>query len=65
MTSVLVRGIDVLGPEVVIRLLEKGYDVRVMTNVEWAQAQMLTGEEAGNLSMPLRSSSLCKSDRSI
>lgn len=53
MTRVLVTGgTGVLGREVVSRLLEKGYTVRVMsrsprrgtTNVEWAQAQMLTGE---------------------
>lgn len=53
MTRVLVAGgTGVLGREVVSRLLEKGYTVRVMsrspqpgtTNVEWAQAQMLTGE---------------------
>jgi uncharacterized protein YbjT (DUF2867 family) len=45
-------GTGVLGREVVSRLLEKGYTVRIMsrspqrgpTNVEWAQAQMLTGE---------------------
>ena len=53
MTRVLVAGgTGVLGREVVSRLLEKGYTVRVMSrspqrgtpNVEWAQAQMLTGE---------------------
>ncbi len=53
MTRVLVTGgTGVLGREVVPRLLEKGYTVRIMsrsprrgtTNVEWAQAQMLTGE---------------------
>ena len=53
MTRVLVTGgTGVLGREVVSRLLEKGYTVRIMsrsprrgtTNVEWAQAQMLTGE---------------------
>jgi uncharacterized protein YbjT (DUF2867 family) len=53
MTRVLVTGgTGVLGREVVSRLLETGYTVRVMsrsprrgtTNVEWAQAQMLTGE---------------------
>jgi uncharacterized protein YbjT (DUF2867 family) len=52
-TRVLVTGgTGVLGREVVSRLLEKGYTVRVMSrsprrgtsNVEWAQAQMLTGE---------------------
>lgn len=53
MTRVLVTGgTGVLGREVVSRLLEKGYTVRIMsrsprhdmTHVEWAQAQMLTGE---------------------
>jgi uncharacterized protein YbjT (DUF2867 family) len=53
MTRVLVAGgTGVLGREVVSRLLEKGDTVRVMsrsprrgtTNVEWAQAQLLTGE---------------------
>jgi nucleoside-diphosphate-sugar epimerase len=53
MTRVLVTGgTGVLGREVVSRLLEKGYTVRVMsrsprlgtTNAEWAQAQMPTGE---------------------
>ncbi len=53
MTRVLVTGgTGVFGREVVSRLLEKGYTVRIMsrspkrgtTNVEWAQAQMLTGE---------------------
>jgi uncharacterized protein YbjT (DUF2867 family) len=53
MTRVLVTGgTGVLGREVVSRLSEKGYTVRIMsrslrrgtTNVEWAQAQMLTGE---------------------
>ncbi len=53
MTRVLVTGgTGVLGREVVPRLLEKGYTVRIMsrsprrgaTNTEWAQAQMLTGE---------------------
>ena len=53
MTRVLVTGgTGVLGREVVSRLLEKGYTVRILsrsprrgtTNVEWAQAQMLTGE---------------------
>jgi len=52
-TRVLVTGgTGVLGREVVSHLLEKGYTVRIMsrspqrgtTNVEWAQAQMLTGE---------------------
>src|SRR5258708_2350585 len=52
-TRVLVTGgTGVLGREVVSRLLGKGYTVRIMsrsprrdtTNVEWAQAQMLTGE---------------------
>jgi uncharacterized protein YbjT (DUF2867 family) len=52
-TRVLVTGgTGVLGREVVSRLLEKGYTVRIMsrsprrgtTNVEWAQAQMLTAE---------------------
>jgi hypothetical protein len=53
MTSVLVTGgTGVLGREVVSRLLETGYPVRIMSrsprrgtpNVEWAQAQLLTGE---------------------
>lgn len=53
MTRVLVTGgTGVLGRQVVSRLLEKGYTVRIMsrspqrgtTNVEWAQAQMLTGQ---------------------
>jgi uncharacterized protein YbjT (DUF2867 family) len=53
MPRVLVTGgTGVLGREVVSRLLEKGHIVRIMsrspqrgtTNVEWAQAQMLTGE---------------------
>src|SRR5262245_3738479 len=55
MTSVLVTGgTGVLGREVVSRLLDKGYTVRIMSrssrrgtanpNIEWAQAQMLTGE---------------------
>ena len=53
MTRVLVTGgTGVLGREVVSRLLEKGDTVRIMSrspqrgtiNVEWAQAQMLTGE---------------------
>src|ERR1041384_5128277 len=53
MTRVLVTGgTGVLGREVVSRLLEKGYTVRIMSrssrrgtsNAEWAQAQMLTGE---------------------
>lgn len=53
MTRVLVTGgTGVLGREVVSRLLDKGYTVRIMSrsprhgtpNVEWAQAQMLTGE---------------------
>jgi uncharacterized protein YbjT (DUF2867 family) len=52
-TRVLVTGgTGVLGREVVSRLLELGYCVRIMsrspqrgtTNVEWAQAHMLTGE---------------------
>jgi uncharacterized protein YbjT (DUF2867 family) len=52
-TRVLVTGgTGVLGREVVSRLLEKGYTVRIMSrsprrgtaNVEWAQAQLLTGE---------------------
>src|SRR5258708_34276682 len=52
-TRVLVTGgTGVLGREVVSRLLEKGYTVRILSrsprrgtpNVEWAQAQMLTGE---------------------
>ena len=52
-TRVLVTGgTGVLGREVVSRLLEKGYTVRVMSrkerrgtaNVEWAQAHLLTGE---------------------
>src|SRR5258708_5569448 len=52
-TRVLVTGgTGVLGREVVSRLLEKGYSVRIMSrsprrgtaNVEWAQAHMLTGE---------------------
>lgn len=53
MTSVLITGgTGVLGREVVSRLLEKSYTVRILsrsprrgtTNVEWAQAQLLTGE---------------------
>ncbi len=49
MTRVLVAGgTGVLGREVVSRLLEKGYTVRIMSrkerrgraNVEWAQAQL-------------------------
>ncbi len=55
MTRVLVTGgTGVLGREVVSRLLEKGYTVRILSrsprrsttnaSVEWAQAQMLTGE---------------------
>jgi uncharacterized protein YbjT (DUF2867 family) len=53
MTRVLVTGgTGVFGRKIVSHLLEKGYTVRVMsrspqrgtTNVEWAQAQMLTGE---------------------
>lgn len=53
MTRVLVTGgTGVLGREVVTRLLEQGYTVRILsrspqpntTNVEWAQAQMQTGE---------------------
>lgn len=53
MTRVLVTGgTGVLGREVVSRLLEKGYTVRIMSrsprrgtdHVEWAQAQMLTGQ---------------------
>ena len=53
MTRVLVTGgTGVLGREIVSRLLEKGDTVRVMsrsprrgtTNVEWAPAQLLTGE---------------------
>jgi uncharacterized protein YbjT (DUF2867 family) len=53
MTRVLVTGgTGVLGREVVSRLLDKGYTVRILsrsprrgtTNVEWAQAQLLTGE---------------------
>ncbi len=53
MTRVLVTGgTGVLGREVVSRLLEKGYAVRIMsrsprrgtTNAEWARAQLLTGE---------------------
>ncbi|MEP7287212.1 MAG: NAD(P)H-binding protein [Chloroflexota bacterium] len=53
MTRVLVTGgTGVLGREIVSRLLEKGYTVRIMSrsprrgtiNVEWAQAQMLAGE---------------------
>src|SRR5262245_48716400 len=52
-TRVLVAGgTGVLGREVVSRLLEKGETVRIMSrspqrgtpNVEWAQAQLLTGE---------------------
>jgi uncharacterized protein YbjT (DUF2867 family) len=52
-TRVLVAGgTGVLGREVVSRLLESDYIVRIMSrsprrgtaNVEWAQAQMLTGE---------------------
>jgi uncharacterized protein YbjT (DUF2867 family) len=52
-TRVLVTGgTGVLGREVVSRLLEKGYAVRILsrsprrgpTGVDWAQAQMLTGE---------------------
>jgi uncharacterized protein YbjT (DUF2867 family) len=52
MTRVLVTGgTGVLGREVVSRLLEKGYTVRILsrsprrgaTNVEWAQAQLLSG----------------------
>jgi uncharacterized protein YbjT (DUF2867 family) len=52
-TSVLVTGgTGVLGREVVSRLLDKGYTVRILsrsprrgtTNAEWAQAQLLTGE---------------------
>jgi uncharacterized protein YbjT (DUF2867 family) len=52
-TSVLVTGgTGVLGREVVSRLLENGSTVRIMSrsprrgtiNVEWAQAQLLTGE---------------------
>ncbi len=53
MTRVLVTGgTGVLGREIVSRLLDKGDTVRILsrsprrgtTNVEWAQAQMLTGE---------------------
>jgi uncharacterized protein YbjT (DUF2867 family) len=53
MTRVLVTGgTGVLGREVVSRLLEKGYTVRILsrspqrgtTHAEWAQAHMLTGE---------------------
>ncbi len=53
MTRVLVTGgTGVLGREIVTRLLEKRYAVRILSrsprrgapNVEWAQAQMLTGE---------------------
>ncbi len=53
MTRVLVTGgTGVLGRQVVSRLLEKDYTVRIMsrspqrgtTNAEWAQAQLLTGE---------------------
>src|SRR5215470_5115249 len=53
MTRVLVSGgTGVLGREVVSRLLEKGYTVRIMsrsprrgtTDVEWAQAHLQTGE---------------------
>jgi len=52
-TRVLVTGgTGVLGREVVSRLLEKGYTVRILsrsprrgtTNAEWVQAQLLTGE---------------------
>jgi nucleoside-diphosphate-sugar epimerase len=52
-TRVLITGgTGVLGREIVSRLLGKGYTVRIMsrsprrgtTNVEWAQAQLLTGE---------------------
>ena len=53
MTRVLVTGgTGILGREVVSRLLEKGYTVRIMSrsprrgtpNAEWAQAHLLTGE---------------------
>lgn len=53
MTRVLVTGgTGVLGREIVSRLVEKDYTVRVLsrspqpdtTHVEWAQAQILTGE---------------------
>src|SRR5262249_31323983 len=58
MTRVLVTGgTGVLGREVVSRLSAKGYTARIMsrsprpgaTQVEWAQAQMLTGEGLSGL----------------
>jgi uncharacterized protein YbjT (DUF2867 family) len=72
-TRVLVAGgTGLLGREVVSRRWEKGYTVRVMsrspqrgtTNVEWAQAHMLTAEGLVSSFMPLRLNSLRTSDRS-
>lgn len=72
MTRVLVAGgTGVLGREVVSRLLETGAIVRVMsrspqrgtTNVEWAQAQVLTAEGLVSSHLPLRSNRVRTSDR--